>query len=434
MKIYLDSIGCRLNQSEIETYALQFRAAGHTLVPNPREANLVVINTCTVTGAADSDSRQKIRQAHRAGAEKIVVTGCWATMDPQAAVALEGVTRVVSNPDKDHLVAEVLQIKSEEFDLEPISRIPIPGVRARTRAFIKVQDGCDNRCTFCVTTLARGPGRSRTIKDILADIHKTQLVENETSNAVKEIVLTGVHLGSWGHDFNPSLHLSDLINAILEKTDVPRVRLSSLEPWDLDGEFFSLWENPRLCRHLHLPLQSGSGGVLRRMARKTNPESFSDLVSDARNASPDIAITTDLIAGFPGETEQEFQETVDFIRHISFSGGHVFTYSARPGTAAAQIPDQVPFQLRKERNALLRDLLAQTEREYRIKFLNQTLPVLWESVTEMDAESWHLNGLSDNYLRVTARAQNHLWNQITTVHLSSISKDGMRGEISPSIS
>lgn len=430
MKIYLDSIGCRLNQSEIESYAIKFRAAGHTLVPHPKEADLVVINTCAVTGAADSDSRQKIRQAHRSGAENIIVTGCWVTMNPQAAMTLKGVTRVVNNPEKDNLVENVLQIKSEEFDLEPISRIPIPGVRARTRAFIKVQDGCDNRCTFCVTTLARGPGRSRTIDDILADIHKTQQAENDKSNVVKEIVLTGVHLGSWGQDFNPALHLSDLVHTILKKIDIPRLRLSSLEPWHLDREFFSLWENSRLCRHLHLPLQSGSAGVLRRMARKTSPASFSDLVSQAREACPDIAITTDLIAGFPGETEQEFQETVDFIRQISFSGGHVFTYSARPHTAAAQMPDQIPFQLRKERNSILRGILIQTEREYRTKFLHQTIPVLWESGSKLDTESWQLKGLSDNYLRVTSKAKNHLWNQITPVHLTSLYKDGMRGEIS----
>jgi threonylcarbamoyladenosine tRNA methylthiotransferase MtaB len=429
MKIYLDSIGCRLNQSEIESFARQFRAAGHSLVPTAQEADLAVINTCTVTNAADSDSRQKIRHARRSGTEKIIVTGCWSTMDPEAALAIQGVSEVIANVDKDHLVADVLQIPSEAYELEPLSRTPVPGARARTRAFIKVQDGCDNRCTFCVTTIARGPGKSRTIKEILADIQATQWAEADETTIAKEIVLTGVHLGSWGQNFSAALHLSYLVETILKETDVPRLRLSSLEPWDLDADFFSLWEDDRLCRHLHLPLQSGSAAVLKRMARKISSKSYAALVRAARTACPDIAITTDLIAGFPGETEEEFQQTVDFIQEISFSGGHVFTYSARPATAAALMSNQVPFQLRKERNARLRAILEETERAYQLKFLNQTLPVLWESVTEIDSESWHLSGLSGNYLRVTTRAQRHLWNQITPVHLTAIREKGLLGEI-----
>lgn len=429
MKIYLDTIGCRLNQSEIESFARQFQAAGHTLVPVPNEADLAVINTCTVTNAADSDSRGKIRQAQRAGVEKIVVTGCWSTMDPQSAQAIPGVSDVIPNNEKDRLVENILSIQTDAFDLEPIARSPLPGARARTRAFIKVQDGCDNHCTFCVTTIARGPGRSRSIGEILSDIHATQRFENDENTRAKEIVLTGVHLGSWGYDFSAPIHLKNLVETILKETDIPRIRLSSLEPWDLDQEFFSLWEDERLCRHLHLPLQSGSAAVLKRMARKTNPESFAALIHTARIACPEIAITTDIIAGFPGETEMEFQETVEFIREISFSGGHVFTYSARPGTAAASMSPQVPFPLRKERNAMLRDTLAETERAYQLKFLNQTVPVLWESVTELGSEYWRLSGLTDNYLRVLTRTQSSLWNQITPVRLTEIIDNRLRGEI-----
>jgi threonylcarbamoyladenosine tRNA methylthiotransferase MtaB len=274
MKIYLDSIGCRLNQSEIENYARQFRAAGHTLVPTPGEADLAVINTCTVTNAADSDSRGKIRKAVQAGTEEIVVTGCWSTQNPEIASTFPGVSQVVPNVEKDHLVSQLLQIPEENFELEPLSRELIPGARLRTRAFIKVQDGCDNRCTFCITTIARGHGRSRPAADILSDVQAAVNSETPSASSAKEIILTGVHLGSWGQDFSNPLHLSNLVKIILQETDVPRLRLSSLEPWDLDAEFFSLWEDPRLCRHLHLPLQSGSAGVLRRMARKTIPDSY----------------------------------------------------------------------------------------------------------------------------------------------------------------
>lgn len=429
MKIYLDSIGCRLNQSEIENYARQFRAAGHTLVPSPGEADLAVINTCTVTYAADSDSRGKIRQAVRAGTEEIVVTGCWSTQNPDIAATFPGVSQVIPNVEKDHLVSQMLQIPEENFKLEPLSRELIPGARLRTRAFIKVQDGCDNRCTFCVTTIARGHGRSRPVADILADVHAAVNGRSHSASSAKEIILTGVHLGSWGQDFSNPLNLSHLVKTILQETDVPRLRLSSLEPWDLDAEFFSLWEDPRLCRHLHLPLQSGSTGVLHRMARKTTPDSYALLVNAARSACPDIAITTDLIAGFPGETDMEFMETMDFVHQVSFAGGHVFTYSARPGTSAANMPDQIPFPLRKERNARLRMLLADSGLAYQQRFVDQTLQVLWESVTAMDSESWHLRGLTDNYLRVNTNASRHLWNQITPVHLTGIGDNGLVGEI-----
>ena len=429
MRIYLDSIGCRLNQSEIETYARQFRAAGHTLVPTADEADLAVINTCTVTNAADSDSRGKIRQAVRAGVDQVVVTGCWSTLNPDIAEKLSGVSNVISNDDKNNLVPMVLDRPEEDFDLEPLARELIPGARLRTRAFIKVQDGCDNRCTFCVTTLARGSGKSRPVSEILADIQAALISNDELETGAKEIVLTGVHLGSWGYDFPDSTNLYQLVRTILKETKVPRLRLSSLEPWDLDEKFFSLWKDPRLCRHLHLPLQSGSAAVLRRMARNTTPQSYADLVSAARAASPGIAITTDLIAGFPGETGDEFLETVEYVQEVSFSGGHVFTYSERPGTAAAEMPDQVPFQLRKERNAMLRGILADSARKYQGQYINQILPVLWESVAQLDSQKWHLSGLTDNYLRVFSRAPSNYWNQITPVYLTGFGDHGIDGII-----
>jgi threonylcarbamoyladenosine tRNA methylthiotransferase MtaB len=421
MKIYLDTIGCRLNQAEIEAYARQFRAAGHTLVASPEEADLAVVNTCAVTSAAVSDSRQKIRQAARAGVGEIVATGCWATLQPLEAAALPGVRCVIPNSAKDRLAPEVLQLPQEAFDLEPVERQPIPGARLRTRAFIKAQDGCDNHCTFCITTLARGASRSRPIADVLGDIR--------AASEAGEVVLTGVHLGAWGQDLAPGLRLRDLVQAVLEHSAVPRLRLSSLEPWDLEADFFQLWENPRLCRHLHLPLQSGCAATLRRMARKTTPQSFAALVEAARAAAPGIAITTDLIAGFPGESEAEFEASLDFVRQMRFAGGHVFTYSARPGTAAARLPGQSPHSLRKERNARLRAVLAEAEREYQAGFVGQVLPVLWESAIALGPRGWQMSGLTGNYLRVNTQAPRDLWNQITPVRLASLAGDHFSGQI-----
>ena len=422
MKIYLDTIGCRLNQAEIEQYARQFRSAGHELVSTPQDADLAVVNTCAVTAEAASDSRQKIRQAARAGVGEVIVTGCWSTLKPQEAAGLPGVQRVVPNAQKDHLVSDLLHISLDEFELEPVERQPIPGARLRTRAFIKVQDGCDNRCTFCITTLARGAGRSRAIPEILTDIHAAAATS-------QEIVLTGVHLGSWGQDFSPGLHLRHLVRAILDGTDVPRLRLSSLEPWDLDDDFFELWQEPRLCRHLHLPLQSGCAATLRRMARKTTPQSFVALAAAARAVMPEVAITTDIITGFPGESEAEFAESLEFVRSLEFADGHVFTYSARPGTAAARMPAQVPHPIRKERNAQMRAVLAQSAAAYQARFVGQVLPVLWEAASALGPQGWEVSGLTGNYLRVSAHTPQRLWNQITPVRLTGLSNNGVLGQI-----
>jgi threonylcarbamoyladenosine tRNA methylthiotransferase MtaB len=429
MKIYLDTIGCRLNQAEIETMARGFRAAGHEIVHSAEMAEMAVVNTCAVTNEAASDSRGKIRQLGRAGINEIVATGCWATLQPQQAMDLPNVRRVVTNDRKDWLVADVLGLPHESFDLEPIAREPLPGLHHRTRAFVKVQDGCDNHCTFCVTTVARGDGRSRPIADVILDI------QTALKGEAKEIVLTGVHLGSWGQDFSTSLktsfghHLRDLIKAILRETDVPRLRLSSLEPWDLDAEFFSLWSDPRLMPHLHLPLQSGCESTLRRMARKTTPRSFRELVSAARAVIPDVAITTDVIAGFPGESEEEFAESLHFVREMNFAGGHVFTYSPRPDTGAARMRSQVKPELRKRRNHILHDALEESAKSYRQKFVGQTMSVLWESTSEMGEWGWRMEGLTGNYLRVSAFAPSPRWNQIDRVRLTTEAEDGVSGKL-----
>ena len=427
MRVYLDTVGCRLNQSEIEAYARQFRAAGHSLVPSPEQADLVIINTCTVTGEAASDSRGKIRHAQRAGASRIILTGCWATLEPGIAGVMPGVERIVPNADKDTLVSEILQLPLKELKGLSPDRIPIPGKRGRTRAFIKVQDGCDNYCTFCITRVARGPGRSRPLEEIINDIQAALL------GGGQEVVLTGVHLGSWGADFHPALNLSHLMRTILEETEIPRLHLSSVEPWDLEDDFFSLWEmskyGRRLCKHLHLPLQSGCERTLRRMARKTTPETYASLVRTAHSAIPDLAVTTDIITGFPGEDEGEFMESLAFVREMGFAGGHVFTYSARPGTAAARLPGQVPHPIRRERNAQMRSVLNEANLAYRKRFIGCTRPVLWENAHLAEPQMWELSGLSDNSVRLSAYSPSNLWNQITPVRFVRLTEKGVWGEI-----
>ena len=254
-------------------------------------------------------------------------------------------------------------------------------------------------------------------------------VQAALEGGAKEIVLTGVQLGSWGRTLPTPQRLAELVSTLLDHTSVPRLRLSSLEPWALEAGFFSLWRDERMCRHLHLPLQSGSGTVLKRMRRKTTPGSFAALVQSARAAIPDVAITTDIIVGFPGETEAEFSETVEFVKSMNFAGGHVFTYSARPGTPAARMNMQIRHETRKERNAVLRAVLEESALAYRSGFVGHTLPVLWEGSSRLTDAGWTLEGLTDNYLRVTSVAPEARWNQIDEVQLFAIDGDGMKGKI-----
>lgn len=423
MKVYLDTIGCRLNQSEIEKIARDFRANGHSITALAAEADLIVVNTCTVTNAAASDSRQKIRQVARVSPGAIAVTGCWATLEPEAARNLPQVGWVIENQHKDSLAAMVLDRPEASFDLEPLAREPLPGAHQRTRAFIKAQDGCDNFCTFCITRIARGPGRSETIEAVVKE------VRSALDGGTREAVLSGVHLGSWGKDFQPAMKLGDLIQAILMDTDIERLRLSSLEPWDLDEAFFRLWENPRMCRHLHLPLQSGCKQTLKRMVRNTTPEAYFRLVEMARSQDGDMAVTTDLIAGFPGETNEEFEESLAFVERIGFASGHVFSYSLRPGTAAARMKGQVAGQFTRERAARMRAVIEESGRRFRERFLGQQALVLWESVRENDRGQWVMQGLTDTYQKVQAISPTPLWNQISRVQIDRSDERGLSGKI-----
>jgi threonylcarbamoyladenosine tRNA methylthiotransferase MtaB len=420
MKVYLDTIGCRLNQSEIERIGSEFRANGHEITADPHEADLVVVNTCAVTGKALADSRRTIRRMNRAGTARIAVTGCWATLEPSNIKGLPGVEWIIPNAGKDHLVADILQTDPVESS-SLVARQPLPGDHFRTRAFIKVQDGCENHCTFCVTRIARGASRSRTEKEVLKDI------QSALDGGTQEIVLTGVNLGSWGRDFEQPAHLKDLIEMILSRTSVPRVRLSSIEPWDLEGDLLELWKERRMCRQLHIPLQSGSDRVLKRMGRKITRSQFTTLVNQARSTSPDIAITTDMIVGFPGESNEDFHESMAFVRQIAFSAGHVFVFSPRPGTPAYELPERVPAAVGKERSLALRNLFAELNRNYRSRFIGRELSVLWEMAKPDDLGRILHTGHSDNYIKVEATLEQNYWNQVQQVAILQLSPDGLVG-------
>lgn len=420
MNVFFDTIGCRLNQAEIERYARQFRAAGHHVVSSSREADLVIINTCSVTSEAASDSRQKIRQAGRHEGVRIVVTGCLATLDCDHLMDFPFVEKCISNSRKDFLSEDILGVSSILHVEE--KREPIPGNRQRTRAFIKCQDGCDHFCTYCITRFARGQSRSISYNQIIDDIHVAE------KGGAKEVVLCGVQLGSWGKDQLPQNNLTDLINHILEESTIPRMRLSSIEPWDLNDDFFKLWTNPRLCRQLHLPLQSGCGKTLERMGRKCSPETYRGYVDAARRECPEIAITTDIMVGFPGENEDDFIESVAFVDSIDFAGGHVFNFSPRSITPASRMTGQVPMSIRKSRSRVMRKILDFSKSNYHQSFIGKTIDVLWESAAKTMDDRWLLDGLTDNYIRVYSISKEPRRNEIDRVRLISARDDGLFGE------
>lgn len=413
MKIFLDVIGCRLNQSEVEAFASVLSALGHEIVPDPAQADVAIVNTCAVTVKAAADSRKQIRRAKREGARAVVVTGCWATLEPDAAHALPGVSEVFDNTHKDDLLPVLLNKTHDEISALEYIRTPLPGERVRTRAFIKVQEGCDYHCTYCLTRLVRGPSRSREVSEIQRDI-KAAL-----DGGSQEIVLTGVQLGGWGRDLEQPQSIKDLLALILTSTDVARVRLSSIEPWEFDLEMLPLWQDERMCRHLHIPLQSGSDRVLKRMGRLITADGYLNLIDQIRAAIPDVALTTDVITGFPGEEAGDIDKTIALIKQVGFSGGHVFTYSPRPGTAAEKMDRKVERSTAKARNALLRKTFENSSRAFRDQFIGRSMPVLWESSNLHADGTWGLSGLTGHYLRVYAESPVDLWNRITPARLSA---------------
>ncbi len=422
MRIYLTTLGCRLNEAENAGWARGFQAAGHRVVDTPAQANVVLVNTCAVTTEASRKSRKLVYQLHRLNPNaRIVVTGCYAELEPAALAPLAGVDLIVGNRDKARLVNLVSELLDPhampELVVETGETHIYPG--SRTRAFIKVQDGCRNHCTFCVVTLARGEERSRPLADIVAEV-------NELHDAgFQEAVLTGVHLGGYGADLGASL--DELVSVLLANTSIPRLRLSSLEPWDLRPDFWRLWENPRLMPHLHLPLQSGCDSTLRRMGRRCDTDTFAGLAAAARVAIPDLSLTSDLMVGFPGETEAEWTATVAFVQEIGFAHLHVFAFSPRQGTAAARMRGQVVNVDKRRRSQQLHELAAGMKAAHLKRYLGQTRPVLWEREGTLQPDGrrcW--TGYTDNYLAVETAVPptSHLTNRITPALLTTLSPDG----------
>jgi threonylcarbamoyladenosine tRNA methylthiotransferase MtaB len=417
MRVRLQTLGCRLNESELETWARQFQQQGCRVASEGEAADLVVVNTCAVTQDAVRKSRKLLRRAQRENPRaRLIVSGCAASLDGED-LGETGIDLLVPNADKDRLVE--IAVRELALPLMPSTAAePAAAVfaRGRQRAFIKIQDGCRYQCTFCVTTRARGEERSRPAAEICDEINRL------TAGGIREVVLTGVHAGGYGSDLGDSL--TGLLQRVLRETEVPRIRLGSLEPWDLPDAFWQLFDDQRLMPHLHLPLQSGADSVLKRMARRCKRAEFARLVDNARQALPELNVTTDIIVGFPGETDDEWRQTLDFLERIGFGHLHIFAYSPRAGTRAAEMPDQVPAEVKRARSRELHSLGQRMKRDLLAAQLGRTRPVLVEGMRR-DERGTFAAGFTPNYLPVRLRgADTGLVNQTLQVRLESLTSDG----------
>jgi threonylcarbamoyladenosine tRNA methylthiotransferase MtaB len=429
MRIHLSTLGCRLNEAELEQWARQLTGAGYVVSETAGGADAIVVNTCAVTHEAARKSRHMIRRLHRdnPGAE-IIVTGCYAQLSREEVEGLEGVKGVVDNGQKDDILPHLPHLPH----LPPAQAGPPPEeaqpyAPSRTRAFLKVQDGCRNRCTFCVVTIARGEERSRPVEEVVEEVNGLH-----RRGGYQEVVLTGVHLGGYGSDLGGDLR--ELIAQVLERTEVPRVRLGSLEPWDIPEGFWSLWEGSegRLCPHLHLPLQSGCDATLRRMARRCDTGRYAALLESARAQIPHLSVSTDLIVGFPGEDDEEWAQTMGFVEGQGFSHVHMFSYSRRQGTTAARMKGHVKPQVIQGRMAQGREVAERMKRAHLSEQVGAMAEVLWEAPSArqgvgakgVGAQAWE--GYTDNFLRVCADFPAHLAmrNRRSLTLLTEVSADG----------
>jgi threonylcarbamoyladenosine tRNA methylthiotransferase MtaB len=441
-RFYVENFGCRATQADGAAIERQFEQQGIERGANSSTAEWVVLNTCAVTSAAEQDARAAIRRIKRNNPQcKVVITGCYAQRAPEEVAALAGVSQVIGNSHKHNLAQIVLREQSEKdtrgsfFPLEGLRPVtseadgfgaeifvsdifahtellaaPVfDSANDRTRPNLKVQDGCNNRCSFCIIPSVRGRSRSMNAADVVHQVR--QLVES----GYREVVISGINLGRWGRDFSAKIveqqtshpsTLERLIRAIFDHTRLEKLRVSSVEPMDWSDSFIQLMaESPRIAKHAHVPMQSGSDAVLRRMHRKYRPWHYREKIERIREAMPSAAIGADVMVGFPGESDAEFEETRRMIDGLPFTYLHVFTFSARPGTPAATMPGQVPVNIARERNRILRELAAEKKLAFMRSFVGREVEAITLNVTSETSDEVWTEALTDNYLKLRIRGK-----------------------------
>jgi threonylcarbamoyladenosine tRNA methylthiotransferase MtaB len=421
------TLGCKLNQAESYRVQLELVEAGVELVPFEQPADLAIVNTCTVTQSADRDARRLLRRAALNNPDAVVVAmGCYAQVAPSEVAGVEGV-RLVITEEKERLVP---QLKALGFELgtdaasdrmlDPDACVPLP--ETRVRHFVKVQDGCDDYCTYCIVPFARGHGVSRSTDEIVAEVNAV------VARGACEVVLTGVQIGAYGRDRvglakgptdGPGGPLARLVRRVLDETPVTRLRISSIQPQDWPEEFLGLFENPRVCRHLHLPLQAGCDDTLRRMSRRYTTAGFRRMVERVRSTVPDVALTADLIVGFPGESDDDHAASLEFVREMAFADAHVFRFSPRRRTAASRMSGQVSMEMKQARSEQMREVSEASAAAFRRRFVGEGRTVLWEQELDPRGDEGRVfTGVTDNYLRVDVVSQTDLVGALTAVQLS----------------
>ncbi|HXG17561.1 MAG TPA: tRNA (N(6)-L-threonylcarbamoyladenosine(37)-C(2))-methylthiotransferase MtaB [Methylomirabilota bacterium] len=434
VRVALTTLGCKVNQYDTATIEDRLKAVGHVIVAFNETADVYIINSCTVTNQADAESRQLARRARRTNpAARVIMTGCYAQVNPLAVAKMPEVDHVIGLNRLDDMLRAVKAELAERIavsNLRKTASSETPGIATlgavtfsgQTRAFLKIQEGCDLFCTFCIVPMSRGKSRSVPPRIVLEQLDRL------AAQGFQEVVLTGIHLGGYGEDLDPPVTLTWLLEAIEERRPVPRVRVSSIDPHEISDDLMHLLgRSAILCPHLHIPIQAGDDTVLARMRRRYDTALARDVLTRLRTLLPHAALGTDFIVGFPGEGEDEFARSLTFLEESPFTYFHVFPYSVRSGTTAAKFRDKVPQPVIAERARLVRKLGAVKKAQFARSFLGQTLPVLFEHTR--DKSSGNLKGYSRNYLRVQAPGGDDLMNREVLVKITRTNGETLWGEI-----
>ncbi|WP_352419849.1 tRNA (N(6)-L-threonylcarbamoyladenosine(37)-C(2))-methylthiotransferase MtaB [Proteiniborus sp.] len=430
-KVAFHTLGCKVNQYETEAMAELFKNNGYDIVEEDENADVYVINTCTVTNLGDRKSRQFIRRAKNRNPDSVIaVVGCYAQASPEEVISIKEVDIVIGTKDRDRIVELSQQVKENRRKINIVTDImkqhefeemEIDDIKGKTRAFLKIQEGCNQYCSYCIIPYARGPIRSRKLENIIREVKKL------ANKGFKEVVLTGIHVASYGKDIG-EIRLIDVIEEAHEISGIERIRLSSIEPTIMTKEFLDrLVKLPKVCDHFHLSLQSGSDTVLKRMNRKYTTEEYKNIVQLIREYMPNVGITTDIIVGFPGETEEEFQETCKFVNEIGFSRIHVFPYSPRKGTPAAKHKNQISGEIKHQRSKKLIKIGEENTTKFISRFIDSTLDVLFEEESKLN--SGFIEGYTTNYIRVLSEGSTSLEGEILPVRLEKAKGENLIGKI-----
>lgn len=406
-KVAFYTLGCKVNQYETEAMSELFLNSGYEICNFDNFADIYVINTCTVTSMSDRKSRQIIRRAKKQNSDAIViVTGCYSQTNPQSVLEIEGVNLVLGTKDRKNIVTlaentkntDKLSFVGDIMKTHSFEELEISHYEERTRAFIKIQEGCNQFCSYCIIPYARGPIRSREMNDVISE------TERLVNNGYSEIIYTGIHVASYGLDTGEP-KLADLLKKANKIEGLKRIRLSSIEPMTLDEEFVkNISECDKLCHHFHLSLQSGCDETLKRMNRKYTTKEYKKIVDGLRKNYPDVAITTDIMTGFPGETDEEFSKTLEFVKEISFADAHIFQYSQRNGTTAAKRPDQISPEIKEQRSKELIKICKKSQDDFISSFIGKTMEVLFEQ----PSENGYFEGKTSNYITVYVKTEQNL--------------------------